>query len=132
DGSAVIRVIPVDVGQRRFLGVGAGSTALLAALDPETSESIIRTIAPSLRGFPGLSEEVMRRIGDETRRTGFAVSKSNVVKDVIGIGMAIPKASGTPSLALSIAALASQTDEQAVESWKQIIRQEINAVLQGT
>lgn len=130
DGSAVIRVIPVDVGQRRFLGVGAGSTALLAALDPETSESIIRTIAPSLRGYPGLNEEVMRRIVGETRRTGFAVSKSNVVKDVIGIGMAIPKASGTPSLALSIAALASQTDERAVESWKQIIRQEINAVLQ--
>jgi DNA-binding IclR family transcriptional regulator len=131
DGSAVIRVIPVDVGQRRFLGVGAGSTALLAALDSETAEHIIQTIAPGLHGYPGLSETVIRRIVAETRKTGFAVSKSNVVKDVLGIGMAIPKTDGTPSLALSIAALASQTDDEAVAVWKRIIKQEIDAVAQG-
>jgi DNA-binding IclR family transcriptional regulator len=131
DGSAVIRVIPVDVGQRRFLGVGAGSTALLAALDPDTSERIIATIAPSLRGYPGLTEAVIRRIVDDARATGFAVSKGNVVNDVIGIGMAIPRTDGTPYLALSIAAVASQTDGRAVDSWKQIIRQEIDAVLKA-
>jgi DNA-binding IclR family transcriptional regulator len=131
DGSAVIRVIPVDVGQRRFLGVGAGSTALLAALDAETAEHIIQTIAPSLRGYPGLNEAVIRRIVAETRKTGFAVSKSNVVKDVLGIGMAIPKTDGIPSLALSIAALASQTNDETVAIWKQIIKQEIGAVAQS-
>ena len=131
DGSAVIRVIPVDVGQRRFLGVGAGSTALLAALDPDTAERIIATIAPSLRGYPGLTEAVMRGIVDEARATGFAVSKGNVVNDVIGIGMAIPRTDGTPYLALSIAAVASQTDERDVGAWKQIIKQEIDAVLKA-
>jgi DNA-binding IclR family transcriptional regulator len=130
DGSAAIRVIPVDVGQRRLLGVGAGSTALLAALDPETSDSIIEAIAPTLLGsYPTLTAEVIRRIVAETRRTGVAVSQSNVVKDVLGIGIAIPKPGGVPSLALSIAALASQTNEEVVESWKRIIRQEIDAVL---
>jgi DNA-binding IclR family transcriptional regulator len=128
DGSAVIRVIPVDVGQRRFLGVGAGSTALLAALDAVTSERIVQTIAPSLGNYPGLSEAVIRRIVDETRKTGFAVSKSNVVRDVLGIGMAIPKSDGIPSLALSIAALASQTNDKTIATWKQIIKQEIDAV----
>ena len=129
EGTSVIRVIPVEVGQRRFLGVGAGSAALLAALDPDTSERIIQMVAPCLWDYPSLNETVIRSIVDDTRKTGFAISRSNVVKDLIGIGMAIPKAGGTPSLALSIAALASQTDEQTVDRWKQIIRQEITAVL---
>jgi DNA-binding IclR family transcriptional regulator len=131
EGNSVIRVIPVDVGQRRFLGVGAGSTALLAALDPETSERIIATIAPFLRGYPNLNEVVIRRLVEHTRETGFAVSNSNVVRDVIGIAMAIPKTEGTPSLALSIAALAAQADEKMIEFWKEIIRQEIEAVLRA-
>lgn len=130
DGSAAIRVIPVDVGQRRFLGVGAGSTALLAALDPQTSDRIIRAIGPSLRDYPGLNETVIQRIVDEARATGFAVSRSNVVKDVIGIGMAAPRQEGAPHLALSIAALALHVDERVVESWKQTIKQEIDAVIE--
>lgn len=129
EGTSVIRVIPVDVGQRRFLGVGAGSTALLAAMDPDTSERIIRTIAPSLSGYPHLDEEVMRKIVDEARRTGVAVSQSNVVEGVIGLGVAIPRPEGTPYLALSLAALAAQTNDRMVENWKQIIKQEIAAVL---
>lgn len=131
EGNSVIRVSPVDVGQRRFLGVGAGATALLAALDPETSERIILTIAPSLRPYPNLNEDVIRKLVEDARRTGFAVSQSNVVKDVIGVGMAIPSAGRTPSLALSIAALAAQADDKIVENWKQIIKQEIAAVLQA-
>lgn len=131
EGSAVIRVIPVEIGQRRFLGVGAGSTALLAALDPETSDRIIQTIIPSLSDYPNLTETVMRRLVEETRKTGFAVSQGNVVNDVIGIGMAIPHAGATPFLALSIAALASRVDERKVEEWKRIIKQEISAVLQS-
>jgi DNA-binding IclR family transcriptional regulator len=131
DGNAVIRVIPVEIGQRRLLGVGAGATALLAALDHDTSERIIQTVAPFLRGYPHLTEEVMRRIVDEARRTGFAVSKSNVVQDVVGVAMAIPKSDGLPSLALSIAALASQADDRKIEDWKRIIREEVEVVLQA-
>ncbi len=131
DGNAVIRVIPVEVGQRRLLGVGAGSTALLAALDPDTCERIIRTIAPLLSSHNSLTEETIRRLVAETRETGFAVSRSNVVRDAIGIGMAIPVKEGSPTLAVSIAGLASQADDAVVNRWKQIIREEIEAVLES-
>lgn len=129
DGNAVIRVIPVEVGQRRLLGVGAGSTALLAALDPLTCERIIQTIAPHLPNYSNLTEATVRRIVEGARATGFAVSRSNVVRDAIGIGMAIPSAEGSPTLALSIAGLASQADDEVIDRWKQIIRSEIEAVL---
>jgi DNA-binding IclR family transcriptional regulator len=131
EGNTVIRVIPVEVGQRRLLGVGAGSAALLAALDADTSERIIQSIAPALTNYPNLSPATIHKIVDEARMTGFAVSRSHVVKDVIGIGMAIPTADGTPHLALSIAALASQAEEGTIDEWKKIIRQEIESTLQG-
>ncbi len=131
DGSSVIRVIPVDIGQRRLLGVGAGSTALLAALDPETSERIIEAIGPGLRAYPDLDAAAVRAMVEETRRTGVAVSYGHVVKGALGIGIAIPNPGGTPSLALSLAALASQADEETIAAWKRIIRQEIDAVLEG-
>ena len=131
EGSAAIRVIPVEVGQRRFLGVGAGSTALLAALDPETSDRIIQTIGLSLKHYHNLDEAIVRRIVDDARRTGFAISKSNMLQDAIGIGLAIPDPNAPPTLALSIAALAQQADDQLIEKWKQILRQEVAAVLQS-
>lgn len=131
DGNAIIRVIPVEIGQRRLLGVGAGSTALLAALDLQTRERILATIAPHLSTHANLTVDTVRKLVEETRATGFTVSRSNVVPGAIGIGMAIPADNGTPTLALSIAALDAQADERLVERWKQVIREEIDSVLQA-
>jgi DNA-binding IclR family transcriptional regulator len=131
EGNSVIRVIPVEIGQRRFLGIGAGATALLAALDAETSERIIRTVAPHLPVYSSLTEDKVRELVAETRKLGYALSRGNVVRDVIGIGMAIPAGDAAPHLALSIAGLASQSDDKGLGSWVQIMRQEIAAVLAG-
>lgn len=129
EGNAAIRVIPVEVGQRRFLGFGAGSAALLAAMGAEESDAIIRTLAPVLKKYHSMEETVVRDIVDNARSTGFAISRNNVVNGVIGVGMAIPQPGGTPNLALSIAALVSQQDDRILEDWKQIIREEIEAVV---
>lgn len=127
EGNAVIRVIPVDIGQRRYLGVGAGATALLAALDAPTRENILSTIAPHLGDFPAMSEAVIRRHIAEAQTEGLVVSRSNVVRDVIGIGMAIPDGDRAPWLSLSIASLESQASPQMVADWKEILREEIAA-----
>lgn len=127
DGTAVIRVIPVDVGQRRFLGVGAGATALLAALDGETRERILRAITPHLGNFPSMSDTVIRANIAAALEEGLVVSRSNVVRDVIGIGMAIPDGAGPPWLSLSIASLESQATPAMIAAWKDIIREEIAA-----
>ncbi len=129
EGNSVIRVIPVEVGQRRFLGVGAGATSLLAALDEDTREKIIRTITPYLPVYSTLTPDKIRELVAETHRIGYTVSRGNVARDVVGIGMAVPDPDGTPHLALSVAGLASQIDERGIGAWAQVIRQEINAAL---
>jgi DNA-binding IclR family transcriptional regulator len=129
EGMSVVRVIPVEVGQRRLLGVGAGATALLAALEPDTCERFIDAIAPSLRHHPRITPTVLRDGVAAARASGFAISREKVELGVFGMGMAIPARDPTavPSLALSIAAHVSLVTDEKVAAWKRILKEEIRA-----
>ena len=102
DGQALVRFVAVEVGQRRRLGVGAGATALLAALDPMQCEHVIDAIAPGLRPYPRLTPESLRATVRLTRRSGFAISQGTVVAGGFGAGLSLPAVGHTPHLALSI------------------------------
>lgn len=129
EGNSVVRVIPVDVGQRRLLGVGAGATALLAALDDETCERVIATITPGLRNHPRISVELLRAAVAQARATGFAMSQGKVVEESFGLGAIIPDAHAVPALAVSIAAHISVVSDANIARWKRIIKEEIQAAI---
>lgn len=132
DSQALMRFVPVEVGQRRLLGVGAGATILLAALEREHCEQVIELIAPGLRAYPRLDAARLRNAVRVARKTGFAVSQGTVVADGFGIGIAIPTASGAPYLALSIAAHSSLVTESVIGEWKRILAQELKVGLQAS
>jgi DNA-binding IclR family transcriptional regulator len=125
DSHALVRFVPVEVGQRRLLGVGAGATTLLAALDKAHCEQVIQLIAPGLQAYPRLNADSVRNAVRVARKTGFAVSQGTVVADGFGMGIAVPSASGAPHLALSIAAHASVVTESVIDEWKHILAQEL-------
>lgn len=128
DGHTQVRVIPVEVGQRRPLGVGAGATALLAALDEATCNRFIDLIAAQL-AYPHITKETLQEAVRRTRKEGFAVSQGRVLEQAFGMGMVVPDRKAAPSLAISIAALLSSVKEPDIKQWAQIIREEIaNAV----
>ncbi|MDR2856540.1 MAG: helix-turn-helix domain-containing protein, partial [Novosphingobium sp.] len=62
-GTMVIRAMPMDVGQRLPLGIGAGSLALLATLDDEELARILDALTPRLDLFPRGRKEAARIIG---------------------------------------------------------------------
>jgi DNA-binding IclR family transcriptional regulator len=127
DSQAVVRFVPVEVGQRRLLGVGAGATALLAAMEPAQADQIISIVSPSLRAYPRLTPAQVRAAVLQVRKTGFAISQGTVVADGFGMGIAIPDPSGTPHLALSLAAHASVVTESLITAWKSVLRQAVQA-----
>ena len=127
EGNSVVRVIPVEVGQRRLLGVGAGATALLAALDGETCERVIATISPGLRNHPRISVESLRAAVAQARATGFAMSQGKVVEESFGLGAIVPDSHAAPALAVSIAAHVSVVSDANIARWKRIIKEEIQA-----
>lgn len=125
DGSAVVRFVPVDVGQRRLLGVGAGATALLAALDPAQAQDMIRAIAPGLARYPRLGPDSLQDAVTLARRSGFAISQGTVVDGGFGMGRAVPSDKGVPHLAISIAVHAPMVTESRIAAWKKAIAEEI-------
>lgn len=127
EGNSVVRVIPVEVGQRRPLVLGAGATALLAALDDATAQRIIAALAPLLRSHPRLDERVLRQALRDARAKGYAVSRGIVVEEVFGLGVAIPDPEAAPSLAVSVAVHISLATDANVANWARIMQEEVRA-----
>ena len=78
DGHGVVRFVPVEVGQRRLLGVGAGATALLAGLDAAQREVVIGHIEPGLRNYPRLNADSLVRLA--IRPVGMATYADNKLR----------------------------------------------------
>lgn len=127
EARTVIRVIPVEVGHRRFLGVGAGATALLAGLGDEALERILTSIAPDLENFHSLSADNIRDSVAEARKTGFAESSGRAYSAIYGLGYAINANLPEPDLAISIAVHAPDVDAASISNWKAIIVEEVKA-----
>lgn len=106
-GSTAIRAMPVDVGQRLPLGIGAGSLAILSTLDDDEIQRILAVNESRLDLFPGgkrKAKQIPERI-EFVRRRGFSVSTGTVALGVIGIGVPIARSQGSPQLAISVSAV---------------------------
>jgi DNA-binding IclR family transcriptional regulator len=104
-GTFPLRANYIGVGERRILGVSAGSLALLAALPRLQFDAVMPVVCRSLGRYPRLSGSLIERMAAETRERGFALSIDVVIDRVGSIGTAVCDARGRPILSLSIAAL---------------------------
>ena len=118
EGSSVLRAIPVEVGQRRPLGVGAAATALLAATSDADIDRVLTAIGPHLKDYSRLTVEQIRQHIEETRKTGLTESHGYVAEGVYGLGMALPTGPGPATMAVSIAALHSLATKENIAAWK--------------
>ena len=129
EGRTVIRVIPVEVGQRRYLGIGAGATALLADLPDETVEQMLTHIEPELALFEALTPDAVREAVRAARATGFAESQARAYRSIYGLGVGISAHSQQSDIAISIAAHAPEVDDARIAEWKEILTEEIAATV---
>jgi DNA-binding IclR family transcriptional regulator len=118
ESRAMLRVIPVEVGQRRPLGVGAGGIALLSSLDASEIKFVVEKMTAVLPLFARGSPEDVIADAQQARKRGYSISRGRVIENVIGLGFLLP-ATGAVRLAMSIAAPASSIrteDEKALAS----------------
>jgi DNA-binding IclR family transcriptional regulator len=107
-GATAIRAMPMEVGQRIPLGIGAGGLAILASLDDDEIRAIVRLHETRYRLFPvGARDEaeVMDRVA-QTRADGFSVSTGTVADGVTGVGVMVPKGMSASALAITVSAVA--------------------------
>ncbi len=129
EGHALYRVSPVEVGQRRPLGVGAGAIALLASFGKEDIEAFTQSLTLALRPFKNLSPEMVLADVMEAKQKGYSLSVAHVFAGTVGIGIALPGDSPA-KLAVSITSPAQYVEEVGVNKIVDMIRNEIEMMQQ--
>ncbi|MFC4670927.1 IclR family transcriptional regulator [Seohaeicola nanhaiensis] len=104
-GAYPIRTLTLSVGDRRPLGVGAGSLALLA-FEPEAEvERIIATSHEARRPFTGFGDDALRAMVSDARARGFAFNDGHIVSAMNAVGVPVMDQNGRVAAALSVAAI---------------------------
>lgn len=118
-GAFPIRALTLGIGDRRPLGVGAGSLALLAWSPPEdAARAISATVTSDYPLFrdPGR----LREMAASAREQGYAENSGLIVPGAEGIGVPVLDASGFAIAAISVAAITSRfegTRRQQIVAW---------------
>jgi DNA-binding IclR family transcriptional regulator len=119
-GTFPIKVLTLNVGDRRPLGVGAGSLALLAALSDDEIERVIEQNAAKLAEYPGYGVEQLREMVARSRADGYAFNEGRIVSGMFAIGVPVRDPLGAPIAALTIAATTDRMQGErrmALVSW---------------
>jgi DNA-binding IclR family transcriptional regulator len=121
EGAFPIKVLTLNVGDRRPLGIGAGSLSILAALPDDDIERILAAQSEA-RSRYSIDDMHLRNMIAGARRDGYAYNNIHVLpglesaQGMAGIGMPIRRGDGLPVAALHITAVTSRLDPPRRES----------------
>ena len=127
EGSYPIRTCTVNVGQRRPLGVGAGSLALLSAL-PEAEAALVIEQCAALYPDYGMTADGVAGAMARVRATGHVYNAAVTSPDVLAVALPVTGRTGYPYAALSITATASRMTPERAEEVVAIMHEEIAAI----
>lgn len=130
-GAFPIRTLTLDEGDRRPLGVGAGSLALLAFLPDDEIEMIIDRNKRWLQDYAGFSPDVLRDLVARTRETGFALNEGRIVPAMQAIGVPVLAGDGRPVAALSLAAIRDRMGADRLPGLVKRLREEADALAES-
>ena len=123
EGSYPIKALPLHVGIRRPLGVGAGGLAILSAMEPQQAREVMRANASRYPAYGGIDLEFLAQAVAQARRQGWSTI-SKATPGMTAIGAAIRGPSGEPIAALSITAISSRmSPERRTVLAKLLLRQ---------
>ena len=122
------RPLIVELGRRLPMGVGAGSIALLAAMEPGRARELVASNAGRYAEFPALTEEAVWRSVEEARQGGFGITRGQVARGFVGIGLAIRNRTGEPEAAITVVGTLKRMTRAAIEAHLGIMRRHIAAI----
>jgi DNA-binding IclR family transcriptional regulator len=106
EGDFPIRNQVLKSGDRYPLGVGAGSTAILASFqDAEIEDALARNATVLAARYPRCDAKTIWRLVAETREQGYSLNPGLVTEGSWAIGVAVLDARGQAVAAISLAAI---------------------------
>ncbi len=123
-GDYPIKTLTLSVGDRRPLGVGAGSLALFAALPEDERLAIASDGAAREQRYPSFTGAALIKWANVARRLGYAYNPERVIPGMSAVGVAIRRADGLPLGAISVAAVRSRIQGQRLLEIVDLVREE--------
>jgi DNA-binding IclR family transcriptional regulator len=114
EGPSPVRVLTLEAGSRRPLGLGAGGLAILAALPDEEREDTISSIAPDILMQGKLTKTSLYASIADYQRNGYAHVRNRVTLGTSAVGVHIGDTLGCPIAAISVAAIDSRMSRQRI------------------
>lgn len=127
-GRNPIRIFTLDVGDRRPMGVGAGSVVMLAAMPREDAEAIITANAARYAQYEGVSEADVRRFVEQAREHGYLARLGRINPEVKTVAAVVTLGTGRPIAGLSVAALESRIPAEREPALVQEMRAQAEAM----
>ena len=125
-GDYPIKAMPLDIGIRRPLGVGAGGLAMLCAMPAEEAEAIIDANGHRYEKFASFTADFLREAVARGRAQGYSFLDSVVTPGTGAIGMAFPQ--DNPVGAISIAAISGRLEAERREDLARELKQQVRKV----
>ncbi len=126
-GTYPVKVLSIEVGARRPLGVGVGGLALLAALADDESGAIIKANEQRLALHKLSAGRLIERVRT-TRAKGYAYTDVGVVAGTRAVAVPVLDPSGEPVAAISIAAITERMPAARLASLVSMMKEQAGLV----
>lgn len=128
EGDYPIKTLTLDIGDRRPLGVGAGSLALLAFQSDEFVSRAIALNATEAERKWNLSATQLFDFVAETREQGYALNPGRVAPGMTAVGVPIFGESGEAVAALGVGAISSRMGSERCRQIVALMQEEAGKV----
>lgn len=129
DGECVVPTLTGSIGGSVPLGVGPGSIAMLAFLDEDEQEFIIRANIERYAAYRDLTADKVRRLIAETRDRGYAIDVGELIPGIAGVSVPIFSDGVAPNASLGFTLLTAKLMQGTLEQYAMILKEEITAII---
>ncbi len=131
EGPSPIRVVTLQVGSRRPLGVGAGGLAILAALPAAEQRQVLDAIGERVQREWGVSRTLLQTSIKQVQVKGYALIRNRVNAGVSAIGQHFCDSIGRPFAALSVAAINDRMTQARVKTLSALLTGSVREIRQS-
>ncbi|PZU90030.1 MAG: IclR family transcriptional regulator [Shinella sp.] len=129
DGECIVPTLTGSIGGFVPLGAGPGSISMLAFLDEDEQDYIIRANIERYGAYRNLTEEKVRQLIADTRTRGYAVDIGELIPGIAGVAMPIMLPGEKPGAALSFTLLCAKLTPGVIEHYAALLKEEIDAII---
>ena len=128
EGPSPVRVLTLDVGSRRPLGMGAGGVAILAYVRDTEREELIQKLCKRRLGRREQFEEELRAAVQACRRNGYSFIRNRVNPGVSAVGVPLLDSLDQPIAAISVAAIDARMRPARITALAALLQQRVRVI----